>query len=108
MAGGPTKSILRSAYSELLAPDIVTGAKRHFRAPITNWFAGPLMDEVRAELVYGERSLAELGIAIRLDELLSSIAREEPGAAETAYKLLTLIYWVQWIRERTSVGGIDG
>lgn len=105
LGGGQTKRALREAYAELLPDHFATEVKRHFRAPIADWFAGPLLAELTAELARGADTLADLGVdPSRVTGLLERVARGEDEAANTAYKLLTIVYWVDWLSELGTIG----
>lgn len=47
---GHPKSLLKSAVSGLLSPDIINRPKQGFGVPVTEWFVDLLGDEVRASL----------------------------------------------------------
>lgn len=105
LAEGGTKQILREAYADRLAPDIVSGRKTHFRAPISDWLAGPLYEQTCRELLAATGRLEECGIAQgKIEQLLSRLKEADGTAADLTYRMLNLAWWLEWLDE---MGGVQ-
>jgi asparagine synthase (glutamine-hydrolysing) len=89
MSAGRTKSVLRLASRDLLAPEILGRRdKLGFPVPSNTWFAGPLREFVQDRL--GSRASRQRGIF--RDEALES-ARNAAGLDRTMWGLLNLELW---------------
>jgi asparagine synthase (glutamine-hydrolysing) len=91
---GQTKLALRAAYRDELPPAIRSGAKRAFRAPAADWFAGSLAPWVSQRLRGHAAELAELGLnPAGVEELLCATLGRDEEAAALCFALLTLLSW---------------
>jgi len=97
---GRSKDVLRTAYTEILSSEITHGTKTHFRAPLSTWFSTSLFTKLQKELVENSHLLLQLGI--NYEGLLIVLEKTKAGddvAVEMAFKLLTIVYWRQWLDE---------
>lgn len=93
-----TKFSLRQAYSNLLSSTVLEETKRHFRAPLTAWFAGPLLFWVLSEFHRGAPMLATLGVRREgLDIILAGVKSGNERSCNIAYSLVTLLAWLDWL-----------
>jgi asparagine synthase (glutamine-hydrolysing) len=104
LANGKTKQTLRNAYDGRLAPQVISGQKTHFRAPILNWLSGPLYEQTRDVLLGAVGLLEPCGISeANVDALLRSLRTGDGEAADLTYRLLNLAWWLQWLAEKGSL-----
>jgi asparagine synthase (glutamine-hydrolysing) len=93
-----TKFSLRQAYSNLLSSKVLEETKRHFRAPLTAWFTGPLLSWVLSEFHRGAPMLETLGVRREgLAIVLAGVKRGNERSCNIAYSLVTLLAWLDWL-----------
>ena len=87
---------MREAYADHLPRHFAREVKRHFRAPVATWFAGPLLAPLKADLKRGCSYLSALGINTgAVAAVVAEVATGAEEAANTALKLITIIYWME-------------
>jgi len=96
--------VLKRAVADLLPHDLLWRPKQGFGTPVSEWFRGPLGDELETTL---ERSaINELGVLDR-SAVADLLASHRSGRAERSFQLwnvLNLSAWFDhWIAEREPV-----
>jgi asparagine synthase (glutamine-hydrolysing) len=99
--GGVGKHVLKRAVSDLLPHDLVWRRKQGFGAPVSQWFRGPLGDQLSARLE--ESAIHELGFLDR-DAVRDLVAIHRSGRAERSFQLWNLlnlsVWFDHWIADR--------
>lgn len=90
----PPKRLLRAALADVLPPDVASGPKRGFGAPVGRWLAGPWRDAARAVLLSPECRARGLFDAAALERRLSAGARGTVADHEVLYTLLCVERWL--------------
>jgi asparagine synthase (glutamine-hydrolysing) len=95
------KHVLKRAVSDLLPEDLVWRRKQGFGTPVSQWFRGPLADELSARLE--SSAIHDLGYLNR-DEMRTLVAQHRSGRAERSFQLWNLlnlaVWYDHWIAER--------
>ncbi|MFL5779850.1 MAG: asparagine synthase (glutamine-hydrolyzing) [Thermoleophilaceae bacterium] len=93
---GEKKSILKSAYRDLLPHDVLYRPKMGFGVPLAHWFRGELRD-MPSEVLLDPGAL-DRGY-FRRAEVERLIAEHRDGAADHALRLWVLLQLEMWHRE---------
>jgi asparagine synthase (glutamine-hydrolysing) len=96
VSDGRTKVALAEAYRGIVPDAIRDSAKRPFRAPLRDWFGGPLSRRVRAELLSSVEALESVGVCADAVRRLADTPVTD-ASATMRYRLLTLAHWVRWL-----------
>ena len=100
---GVGKHVLKRAVGDLLDHDLVWRKKQGFGTPVSEWFRGPLGDQLEHQLVRGE--INELGY-LNPDTVGDLLALHRSGRADRSFQLwnvLNLSVWFDyWIAGRES------
>jgi asparagine synthase (glutamine-hydrolysing) len=103
---GVGKHVLKRAVSPLLPEEIVWRPKQGFGTPVSQWFRGPLADQLEAKLV--NSPIAELGW-LDGDAVRSLLDIHRSGRAERSFQLwnvLNLTSWFDhWIADSSRTSG---
>ncbi|HEX3367402.1 asparagine synthase (glutamine-hydrolyzing) [Phenylobacterium sp.] len=91
--GGVGKWIVRQWARELLPPEIINRPKWGFRAPLAEWFRGPMRDMLYGYLTDGNGLVGRYGEKDAVLELLRSNDTGEADAGEPLWTLLTAEVW---------------
>jgi asparagine synthase (glutamine-hydrolysing) len=98
---GVGKHVLKRAVDDLLPHDLIWRPKQGFGTPVSDWFRGPLGDELSRRL--GASTIHELGY-LEPGEVRQLIELHRSGRAERSFQLwnlLNLAVWFDhWIAER--------
>jgi len=90
---GIGKHVLKRAVSDLLPPDLIWRPKQGFGTPVSDWFRGPLGEELSQRL---ERSaIHELGYLDR-GEIRKLVDLHRSGRAERSFQLWNLLNLSVW------------
>ena len=93
---GQTKRALRAAWADRVPR--AEERKRAFRAPLDDWFTGPVAARVVDRLARYRDRFAALGVAPDgVDGVADGLRAGRPGSAGTAFALLTLGAWAAWL-----------
>jgi asparagine synthase (glutamine-hydrolysing) len=93
LRAGRSKVILKSAFADLLPPEIVHRSKMGFGVPIDRWFRGPLKDELRSILL----DPAALARGFFRPEAVQTLIDEHiSGRRDHAYRLWGLMMLELW------------
>jgi asparagine synthase (glutamine-hydrolysing) len=92
--GTRTKHILRSAFSDLIPPEIARRPKRGFAVPLAAWFRGPLRPWLTDTLSPGARLHAWL----RPERVRSLVDDHLSGRCDRSQQLWTLCTLETWLR----------
>jgi asparagine synthase (glutamine-hydrolysing) len=99
--GGVGKHVLKRAVSDLLPDDLVWRRKQGFGAPVSQWFRGPLGDQLSDRL--DESAIHELGFLDR-EAVRDLVATHRSGRAERSFQLWNLlnlsVWFDHWIADR--------
>jgi asparagine synthase (glutamine-hydrolysing) len=99
--GGVGKHVLKRAVADLLPDDLLWRPKQGFGAPVSEWFRGPLADQLRRQI--DGSAIHELGFFDR-NEIDRLIGEHRTGRAERGFQLwnlLNLSFWFDyWIAGR--------
>jgi asparagine synthase (glutamine-hydrolysing) len=90
---GTGKHVLKRAVSDLLPPDLIWRPKQGFGTPVSDWFRGPLADDLSAQLESSE--IHELGYLDR-DQLREIVQLHRSGRAERSFQLWNLLNLAVW------------
>ena len=93
LRGGQTKAALREILQGRVPDEILGAPKRGFRAPIAEWFRGPLEDHAREVLL--DRATVDRGHfePIYVKELLDRHVAEREDHSQAIWSLLVLELW---------------
>ena len=98
---GIGKVVLKRAVRDLLPDDLVWRPKHGFNAPVSQWFRGPLADELLAKLM--RSAIHDTGLLDR-DRIRTLVAEHRGGRADRGFQLwnlLNLAFWFdRWIAGR--------
>jgi asparagine synthase (glutamine-hydrolysing) len=90
---GIGKHVLKRAVSDLLPQDLIWRPKQGFGTPVSDWFRGPLAEELTGRLAGS--AIHELGY---LDEaeIRAQIELHRSGRAERSFQLWNLLNLAEW------------
>ncbi|MCP3670191.1 MAG: asparagine synthase [Gammaproteobacteria bacterium] len=95
-----TKVRLRRAYRNIISPNYATEIKRHFRAPISIWFQGPLLKQLKHKIMSRIELLSALGMRkTGVEDILSGTAAGSADMVDMSFKILSVIFWIEWLIE---------
>jgi asparagine synthase (glutamine-hydrolysing) len=98
---GIGKHVLKRAVSDLLPEDLLWRPKQGFGTPVSQWFRGPLADELSERLEHS--AIHELGY-LNQDEVRQIVELHRSGRAERSFQLWNLlnlaVWYDHWIAER--------
>lgn len=101
VTGGIGKHVLKRAVSDLLPEDLIWRPKQGFGTPVSDWFRGPLAEELSGRL--DTSAIHELGYLDR-GEIHRLIELHRSGRTDRSFQLwnlLNLAVWFDhWIAER--------
>lgn len=88
------KRILRSACSDVLAPDVLSRPKRGFQVPLAEWFRGPLAEFWKDHCLDPQAPIATY---VRQDELEKLFHENQKGAdhGNRLWMMLSLAVWLE-------------
>ncbi len=95
LRGGRSKAILKTAFADLLPPQLMNRPKMGFGVPVDRWFRGPLQAELRAVLldpVSRNRNL------FRPEAITTLLDEHTSGQRDHAYRLWALLMLELWFR----------
>jgi asparagine synthase (glutamine-hydrolysing) len=92
---GRSKAILKSAFADLLPPEIIHRPKMGFGVPLDRWFRGPLQDELRSILL--DPVALDRGM-FRPEAVRTLIDEHVQGHRDHAYRLWGLMMLELWFR----------
>jgi asparagine synthase (glutamine-hydrolysing) len=87
------KWIVRQWAKDLLPPEITNRAKWGFRAPLAEWFRGPMRDMLYGYLTGSQGLIGRYGDKAAIEKLLRSHDSGEIDASESLWTLLTAEVW---------------
>ena len=90
---GVGKHVLKRAVSEFLPEEIVWRPKQGFGTPVSEWFRGPLADQLDAKL--HSSAIAELGWLDR-DAIRGLLDLHRSGRAERSFQLWNILNVASW------------
>ena len=93
LRGRSSKAVLRAAVADLLPPDLVSGPKRGFGAPLDAWFRGPLAGHVREVLLSPAAAARGLFEPRQVQALIEGHEQRKVAAHDTLLTLLVLERW---------------
>lgn len=95
LRAGRSKILLKSAFSDLLPPEIARRPKMGFGVPLDRWFRGPLQEELRSTLL----DPVALGRGLFRPEAVQLLIDEHVQAKrDHAYRLWGLMMLELWFR----------
>jgi asparagine synthase (glutamine-hydrolysing) len=98
---GIGKHVVKRAVSDLLPHDLIWRRKQGFGTPVSQWFRGPLADELAHRL--DDSAIHELGYLDR-DYIHELVEQHRSGRAERSFQLWNLlnlsVWYDHWIAER--------
>lgn len=91
--GDVGKHVLKRAVSDLLPPDLIWRPKQGFGTPVSDWFRGPLGDELSQRLE--SSAIHQLGYLDR-GEVRKLVDLHRSGRAERSFQLWNLLNLSVW------------
>ena len=102
LRGGRSKVVLKTAFADLIPPEIRTRPKMGFGVPLDRWFRGPLREHL-AEILLDPRTLARN--LFRPKAVGALIDDHTTGRRDNAYRLWALLMLELWFRHHLDPGG---
>jgi len=93
--GNETKSVLRSAFRELLPPAILKRGKQGFGVPVDRWLRGPLRGMLRDHLL--DRTARERGLFA--PDVVEGLVREHAKGVDHGARIWLLLVFEIWARD---------
>ncbi len=93
--GRTTKAVLRTAFADLLPPEIAKRPKTGFGVPLDDWFRAELRDYVRDLLLAPS---AALGRYVRPDYVRRLIDDHLAGRTNAGHRLWSLVSFERWLK----------
>ncbi len=95
LRGGRSKVVLKTAFADLIPPEIRTRPKMGFGVPLDRWFRGELKEELRAVLL---DPVAQARGLFRPEAVAALIDDHAAGRRDHAYRLWALLMLELWFR----------